>query len=266
MKLLLIFLFTSLFFACVDDQKSLIQTQNSSDVEDNKLKKEKLVESYINLATDALYKKDFPTAYDNLFKAEAINENNIDVLNLLGLIYFYDDNIDVAEEKFKKALKINPKYSEAHNHLGIVYSKKGDYSNAIKEYKAAVSNLLYKTPWVAYINMSETYILMNDFSNAKDAALKAIKKNANQCRGYFILGTIYEKEADFEKSLTSFKDASVKCPNDAEIYFKIGLLFAQQKDNINALENFKKCNKFATETNLTNLIKECGDYIKLLGE
>ena len=148
----------------------------------------------------------------------------------------------------------------------IVYSKKGDYSNAIKGYKAAVSNLLYNTPWVAYINMSETYILMNDFSNAKDAALKAIKKNANQCRGYFILGTIYEKEADFEKSLTSFKDASVKCPNDAEIYFKIGLLFAQQKDNINALENFKKCNKFATETNLTNLIKECGDYIKLLGE
>lgn len=53
----------------------------------------------------------------------------------LGIIYFKDNNLELAVYAFKKVLYLNPGYSKAGYYLVSVYKKQKNFSQAIKLYK-----------------------------------------------------------------------------------------------------------------------------------
>ncbi|OGQ07645.1 MAG: hypothetical protein A3G32_02880 [Deltaproteobacteria bacterium RIFCSPLOWO2_12_FULL_40_28] len=60
-------------------------------------------------------------------KIVAAGHDYADVYNLLGMIYHYDGNYSDAIDSFKKALRLNPHYTEALLNLTVLYNDLGDY-------------------------------------------------------------------------------------------------------------------------------------------
>jgi tetratricopeptide (TPR) repeat protein len=72
---------------------------------------------------------------------EAYKEGGSDspvLVNKTGIAYHQLLELDAAKKYYEKALKLNPRYSEALNNLGTVYYAKKSYRRAIKEYKKAL--------------------------------------------------------------------------------------------------------------------------------
>lgn len=55
----------------------------------------------------------------------------------LGSAYLRAGSIDNAERAYHEALKLRPKYGEAHNNLAVICIKRGDYEEAYAHVKAA---------------------------------------------------------------------------------------------------------------------------------
>ena len=78
-----------------------------------------------------------------LRKAVAINPNDANVLNALGLLAWQQDgHLDQAASYFTKALGVHTEADDfkasLHSNLGAVYGQQGRYSDAIAQFEAAV--------------------------------------------------------------------------------------------------------------------------------
>jgi tetratricopeptide (TPR) repeat protein len=65
----------------------------------------------------------------------------------------------------EQALQIQPDNAQAHNDLGLAYSKSGKHREAIKAFKEAI--LIKPDHAEAHYNLAITYLILKD----KDAAL-----------------------------------------------------------------------------------------------
>ncbi len=80
----------------------------------------------------------------------------------------------------------DPLSLEERMNLGVVYEKKGEFDNALKEYKLASKKLP-----LAYLYMGNIYFQKNEFDEAESAYKKAIKKNPDNSDAYNNLAWLY---------------------------------------------------------------------------
>lgn len=60
------------------------------------------------------------------------------VFTNLGLAYFKLQKLDLAEEAFQQAIERNRRDAVAHNHLGILQRHKGQFKEALEQYRRAI--------------------------------------------------------------------------------------------------------------------------------
>jgi len=80
----------------------------------------------------------------------------------------------------------DPLGPEEHINLGVAYETKGEYDDAIREYKAASKSLP-----VAYLYLGNVYFLKNELSEAERYYKKAIKKDKGNADSYNNLAWLY---------------------------------------------------------------------------
>ncbi|MFK7833563.1 MAG: tetratricopeptide repeat protein [Winogradskyella sp.] len=93
------------------------------------------------------YEEAIPLFLEKIKYAKANNFNNdlAGAYDNLGWAYLQLDSLAIAEDYFKKSLVISKQYGETSliglnlRHLGEVYNKKGDYRNALKHLKEAIT-------------------------------------------------------------------------------------------------------------------------------
>jgi len=72
----------------------------------------------------------------DFYKPEA--EKSAVLANKTGIAYHQLQDLDNAEKYYRRAVKLNPKYSEAINNLGTVYYAKKSYRRAVNQYRNAL--------------------------------------------------------------------------------------------------------------------------------
>lgn len=262
MKLFAILLiFSFLATGCLKQNEQLINTGNRHKQSDANIAKR--LDSYRKLAVIALNKRNFPGAYEQLFKAERLDNRDYETKNLLGLTYLYDHNLLLAEQKFKEAVALKKDYSEGYNHLGITYSEQGRYPEAIAAFKNAVKNLLYRTPDLAYVNMGRVYLKMNRTNDAKDAFYHAIGRNKRNCSAYIMLGEIEQKKGNNVDAERIYREPHKYCDEDPVLSLKLGVLLLKQQKNSDATAAFSRCVDAASKQRHP-VLKECQEYMRLL--
>ncbi|HBA36619.1 TPA: hypothetical protein DCZ15_01960 [Candidatus Falkowbacteria bacterium] len=58
----------------------------------------------------------------------------------LGVMYYFENDLERAEEQYRQALELNPSERMAHNNLGIIYLGKEDFVRAEEEFLAELQN------------------------------------------------------------------------------------------------------------------------------
>ena len=151
------------------------------------------------------------------------NEKRIaSISHNIGVLYASKKNeLDVALKYYNEALEHFEKTgflegeATAVNNIGELFEKKGDYQEALVWYKKSLNiferlNQLRPVTIVLY-NIGNAYKGMEKFEMAKIYLLKSAELSKQltledfEADAYFQLSEIFQKEGDFEKSLTYFK-------------------------------------------------------------
>lgn len=95
------------------------------------------------------------------------------ILNKIGIAYHQLMDLGTARRYYQKAIKANPKYSEAVNNLGTIYYANKSYGQATRQYQRA----LKLTPDSASIlsNLGTAYFARKKYKEAFETYQEALK-------------------------------------------------------------------------------------------
>jgi type IV pilus assembly protein PilF len=114
------------------------------------------------------------TALEEFNEAIRIDSTYAYAYNGLGLVYAALKEDDKADSNFKRALQLDPGNSESHNNYGSFLCSRNHINESIRQFMEAVSNPLYTTPGMAYMNAGFCSLRKNDEKNAEIYLEKAI--------------------------------------------------------------------------------------------
>ena len=92
----------------------------------------------VALGREHYEKREYDKAERYLTKVLAAGTRFADIHNMMGVIHHDKGLLDAARDAFKRALEINPSYTEAALNLAVTYNDLGEYEQAQQVYRGAV--------------------------------------------------------------------------------------------------------------------------------
>ena len=194
----------------------------------------------LNLAYDAIKKKNYEKGKLLLEKVISINEEIPEVYNDLGLLNFNIGELDLAIRHFEKALQIKGDFSLAYNNLGNTLRKKKDFKTAIQIYQKGIDADNKNAH--AHYNLGTLYFEINEIKNAENHLTLAIKISPNLISAYVSLFELYEKSNQLDKLKEILEKAKNTFKENQIIDFFYGIYHFKKKsyyEAIKILENVK---------------------------
>jgi tetratricopeptide (TPR) repeat protein len=101
------------------------------------------------------------------------NVNTPVIANKIGIAYHQMVELDLARKQYQRAIKLDPKYSEAINNLGTVHYARKGYRRAIGQYKKALK--LSPASASIHSNLGTAYFARKKYKDAAEAYEKALE-------------------------------------------------------------------------------------------
>ena len=175
------------------------------------------------------------------------------VYNNTGYQDYQAGRLDSAESQYKRAIKLDPDYTEAHYNLGLLYEDLQDFKRARTEYSVAVQSGFFP----AHNNLARLHILSKNYPAAVNLLLKGIflLENDNQfTQGkplvryslYKNLGWARLNQSRYEDAKDALKEAiAIKAiPQQASAHCLLAQALEQLEEDKKALEAWINCDKY----------------------
>ncbi|HBG45768.1 MAG TPA: hypothetical protein DDW94_02140 [Deltaproteobacteria bacterium] len=208
-----------------------------------------------------LRERSIADALKELTKAVELYPDNANYHNALGLAYFVKGMNAEAYKSFDRAISIDPKLSDARLNKSAVYLSERKWDNAIEESQAAVKNIFYRTPELAYNNIGWAFHNKGDYGRAVENYRLALQANANYAQAHYNMGLSYEKAGRLKEAVESYRAATAVSPAYLDAYFNLGMALVKVKDKAGALKAFEKVIELAPGSDKGLSAKE---YINLI--
>jgi Tfp pilus assembly protein PilF len=165
---------------------------------------------YHAAGTQSLMNGEYTDALKNLLEANKLDPENTDIINNLGMAYYFKGETVMAITQLKRALKLNKNNSDAKVNLASIQLKSGDFNSAEKLYKEVLRDLTYEKQARTLYNLGILEIEGRKNSvAAENYFTKSIKEDDNYCPSYFQMGLIQFNRRQYSRSLKNFKEASM---------------------------------------------------------
>jgi tetratricopeptide (TPR) repeat protein len=120
------------------------------------------------------------------------------IANKIGIAFHQLLQLDLAKKNYERAMKIDPKYSEAINNLGTIYYSQKRYRRAIGLYKRS---LRYSQPSASvYANLGAAYFARKNFKDATQCYEEALKLDPDVFEHHSTFGTIMQERTVEERA------------------------------------------------------------------
>ncbi len=118
--------------------------------------------------------------------------------NKIGIAFHQLLQLDLAKKNYERAIKLDPKYSEAINNLGTIYYSQKSYRRSISCYKRA---LRYTNPTAAiYANLGAAYFGRKHYEQATEYYEEALKLDPDVFEHHSSFGTIMQERTVEERA------------------------------------------------------------------
>lgn len=170
----------------------------------------KQAELYFGAGTQSLMDRQYTEALKNLIKANELTPNNSEIINNLGMAYYFKGEKELAIKTLRRALELNEDNSDAKVNLASIYYKSGDMNEAEKIYKQVLRDLTYDKQARTLYNLGllELYGRKNSVT-AENYFKKSVKEDDNYCPSYYYLGVIRYQRRQYNSALRYLKEASI---------------------------------------------------------
>ena len=200
-------------------------------------------------------------AFIEFHKAGKINPKDPDVQYGMGHVFFLQGRLKDAEKAFRKAIRIAPDFSEAHNYLGTVYERLSEPDKAISAYKRALRNPQYVTPQFSRQNLGLIYLSMDNYEDAIREFKTALQVAPQYALAYNGLGRTYYEIGQYAEAASGFKNALKIVPDYMEARFHLAKTYSKQGFVKKAQEEFQQVIKLAPDSEFA---KHSRDNLKKL--
>ncbi|MBM9603819.1 tetratricopeptide repeat protein [Desulfopila inferna] len=152
----------------------------------------------------------------------------------LGRVDFGLGNFKEAESNFLEALKIDPELYLSHQYMGLIYSRKQNFDQAIYHFQKALAD----KPGDVGIsnNLAVTYYLNGNFKKAV-ALFRETARISNDRKIYNNLALAYFQLGLYEEALESFRRGS---EDESAAYNNMGYEFLSTRQYTKAIKAFEK--------------------------
>ena len=162
-----------------------------------------------------------------------------------------------AERAYKKAIKINRNFVEAHNNLGNVLLDQGRLKEAYNAYRKALK-ILPDHPMLLN-NVGNVLQLQGENEESISWFEKAIEQNPNQADAHNNLGNALRALKRERAALAAYKQAVKINPNLADTCYNLGVILVELDEPADAIKYFNQSLKSdpASKNTYLGLGKAC---------
>ncbi|MBI5642460.1 MAG: tetratricopeptide repeat protein [Deltaproteobacteria bacterium] len=169
-----------------------------------------------DIGKKAFEEKNYDRAVQYLEKVAAEKSSFADVYNMLGLIYYNHSRFEDAINSFKRALDLNPNYTEVSLNLSVVYNELGDFDKSSQVYERARQV------------RKETESYLDPYVKGKLANMHAE------------LGAIYKDLGLYAQAAEEFKKALILSPDFVDIKTTLGIVYRDMMDYSKAVNELEE--------------------------
>lgn len=184
----------------------------------------------LNISGDQFYERgDLPSAIREFERALALDPNNVNVHNSLGVCYAVLGDFDRALEQFSTALRLESgEYMAAYN-IGMVHALGGRRDAALGFFLKA--NTLRGDVFEILLQTGRLYLEMGQPQAARPFLEHAARLKAKSGHVYRLLGDCYAAVGLPEKAIAAYKKAVKANPGDSAALSALGCLFEERGEN-----------------------------------
>ncbi len=184
--------------------------------------KSKQAELYFGAGTQNIMDQEYTLALQNLMKANELEPNNSEIINNLGMSYFFKGEVDLAIKYLEQAIKLNDKNTDAKVNLASIYFNQGKIEESEALYKKVLKDLTYDKHARTYYNLGIVELDKKNVDAAEKYFKRSLVEDDNYCPAYFQLGLVQFKRRQFNTALKNFKEATLgTCYNaPAPVYYQ----------------------------------------------
>ncbi|WP_143821955.1 type IV pilus biogenesis/stability protein PilW [Moraxella lacunata] len=167
-----------LLTGCQSTSQNTTSVYQGTDPSQRKRDKMELAQARTALAGQYIAQRQLDTAKRQLDEAIEAQPNYAPAYDMMGNLLKIEgspSNVAKAEEYFKRAISLDPNFTQARNNYGVYLSELGRHQEAIEQFNIAGSTLGYRNRVGALENLGLTYLKMNNPAAAEAAFNKAME-------------------------------------------------------------------------------------------
>lgn len=186
---------------------------------------DKMAQIHFNAGTQSLLTRDYTEALKRLLQANELEKDNADILNNLGMAYYFKGENELALRCLKRAIELNEKNSDARSNIASIYYQTGRVPEAESLYKEVLKDLTYEKQARTFYNLGILELEKKGNSEAAEKYFRSsLKESDDYCPSHFQIGKIQFARRQYNKAHTSFRDATMgACLNSGIAHYNQAL-------------------------------------------
>lgn len=189
---------------------------------------------HYDLGLSALSAKNYSEAIANFFIATQKAPNEPKAWNALGIAYMEVFEYEKAESAFRRALEVDKKFTEARLNLGVMYFRKKDYENALREIRTALADEAFHHKHIAFYYLARIYKALDNQNLYLENLRKATTYNPMFFEAQLELANAYEEMGDYKSALDVYRNLLNNGINTPQIELSMARLMFYTEDYENA--------------------------------
>jgi len=146
----------------------------------------------------------------------------------LGTMVLKADRLERAAAAFGKSISGEVRYADAHNNMGIVYERLGEYEAALNQYRLA----LKMDPSLVFVhmNMGNTLLKQEKYEEAIQSYRRVQKLKPDFALTHYNLGVAYFRQNEWDRAEKEWEQALVLAPDYSQARKGLEALRSMMKD------------------------------------
>ena len=195
-------------------------------------------QNFMRAAVEFRNVADYENSEDRYRKALEINPQNLEARHDLAIVLLMQQRTEEAIAEFHRVLEIDPSFGKAYNSLAVVYQRQQKYGEALLNCQKALE--IDPQDEDALNTMAVVYSIQGRLDEGIKIFQKIIEVNPRNIRAYFNIAAVYRELKDREEALKYYFAAEKIAPENAEVKNAIGVVYADMKKYQEAYAYFMK--------------------------
>lgn len=204
----------------------------------------------LQIAREAFIAGNYQKAEPLLNQMLLIDNKNPEVFQMLATIYYNRGQLKKAIKTFKRALEIDPTYTDASVGLSIILNDLGRYEEGREVFETAqaeLARLKVKTdPYLnekfatKHLELADMYTQYKRFPEAIEQYYKALALTSRKPEILLKIADGYSHTGDIKKAIKILRDMTAEYPSFLPANLKLGLALYNTRRVVEAVEEWEK--------------------------